>query len=451
VSVDQASGMIVPTGALSAGANYGVTSDIELDNLLQLSSSALPATSPPPQDLQLPGSLRSTLSKVVSAFGQETGQTTGAALLFLEALARDFQQNYGLSGTPPPGAPTVTASPSGSSPTSAGAAVSSTAPSATGSAPGDVSGGTSFADVADSVINQRSATPEQYATMFALVARSIGVPARVVTGFQIPNRGHGTTVPAGRYQLTPRNAYTWVEIPVRDVGWVVVDTAPAQYANGVQKSEGVQASASQAPTQSPNALVTQSNGGHAPAPPSTVHHANKHARAIWPWIVAGVAALVLLLLLILLLPKFVRRRRRRRRNDPRLRLVGAWQEGLDVLAESGLTELAGLTKTEIANDTRARFGDIPAAHALALGQAADTAIFSTQTRVSDPDADAAWHTEAELRRSVRRELSLSGRLASAMRYKRADRPHRVVTTESWSETGEPGSPRRRRWRRRHTH
>jgi hypothetical protein len=84
--------------------------------------------------------------------------------------------------------------------------------------------GTSLAQVMNAVTVDRAATPEQFATFFAVVARYIGVPVRVVTGFREPLAATtGGVVPAGSYTLTNRDAWTWDEVPVLGQGWVPVD------------------------------------------------------------------------------------------------------------------------------------------------------------------------------------------------------------------------------------
>ena len=90
-------------------------------------------------------------------------------------------------------------------------------------------GGTSLAQVMNAVTVDRSATPEQFATFFAVVARYLGVPVRVVTGFRVPAADSTPgLLPAGSYQLTNRDAWTWDEVPVLGYGWVAVDPTPVR-------------------------------------------------------------------------------------------------------------------------------------------------------------------------------------------------------------------------------
>ncbi|MCU1656024.1 MAG: Transglutaminase-like superfamily protein [Pseudonocardiales bacterium] len=428
VNIDAASGMIVPSTMLRDGAGYTVQSHVPVANFVDVSSASLPATSAPPIDTQLPGPLRVSLAKLVTTFGDETGTSTSPPVPFLQALAKDLQRNYALAG-----APTTSRSRTATPSTSARERI----------------GGVGFADVLASVIGpQRSATPEQYATLFTLVARQLGVPARLVTGFRVPSPSGGVTLTPGTYTVTTADAWTWVEIPLRGGGWVVVDPSPSTYSGAEQ-----QASASPSPSQTPsaaptrNALITRANGGHAVAPKSTVPH--KHGATRGPLMVLlAIAAGVLIVLVLLgaVLRKRLRVRRRRRLPDPRRRLLGAWHESLDVLTESGLPDLTNLTSAEIATATGERFGDEPAAQAQLLGRAANTAVYTGSVAVTPVQADAAWQAHATLRRLVRRQLSPRARLVAGLRFHRS-LSRTVIGPASWAEAGARGKrPRRGRHR-----
>src|SRR5205085_2158688 len=95
----------------------------------------------------------------------------------------------------------------------------------------------------------------------------------------------------------------------------------------------------------------------------------------------AISALVLALLLVLLSRKRMRRARRRRADDPRTQLLGAWQESLDMLSESGLPDLTTLTSAEVAELTGEQFGSAPRDQASVLGQAANSVAYSSVTVV----------------------------------------------------------------------
>jgi transglutaminase-like putative cysteine protease len=62
---------------------------------------------------------------------------------------------------------------------------------------------------------------EQFATTYAAMARSIGIPARVVVGFS-----PGTPDANGRFTITNQQAHSWVEVYLSNFGWLTVDPTP---------------------------------------------------------------------------------------------------------------------------------------------------------------------------------------------------------------------------------
>jgi hypothetical protein len=74
---------------------------------------------------------------------------------------------------------------------------------------------------------------EHYASAFAVLMRAVGIPARVVTGYQ-----GGEFNPLGDYLIVRQSdAHAWVEVWLRGAGWVRVDptavVAPARIDAGV--------------------------------------------------------------------------------------------------------------------------------------------------------------------------------------------------------------------------
>ncbi|MEP7019517.1 MAG: transglutaminase domain-containing protein [Pseudonocardiales bacterium] len=454
VNIDPGSGMVVPSDTLHGGQTYSVRSDASKTLFSEVAGNALPATSAPPTDTQIPGALRSALGTVVTALSDETSTPTTVPIPFLQALDKQLRSKYSLAGSP------TTAAGKPSTPASKPSTGKSKRPRnptpTLSSTTSPHTGGVSFADVLASIIGpDRSATPEQYATLFALVARQLGVPARLVTGFRLPTAPGEHSLRAGSYAVTTAEAWTWVEIPIRGSGWVVVDPAPAAV-SGAQRtpSAGSSPSPTRSSTPTRNGLITQSNGGHAVAPKSDVPH--RPAASHGPLIVTvliGFGALILLALLAVPLCKRLRARRRRRPADPRRRLLGAWHESLDVLAESGLSDLTPLTSTEIVAATGERVGAQPAGQAAYLGQVANAALYNASSWIGSAEADAAWTAQRALRRLVRRRLGVRARVVAGLRYHRTKTPRTVAGPLSWAEPL-PAANRRRedaRWARRARH
>jgi hypothetical protein len=463
VDIDPASGMIVPLGTLNAGTTYTVrsgTTTTTFDRLRAAISS--PDTATPTIDTELPGSLRTALDQVVRALSQETHTPSAPALPFLQALQRDLRANYTLSSAAR-GVATGTVTPSPTPTTSTPKSSPRSTPSASSSGAGHgYAGATGFADVLASILGpNRHGTPEQFATLLALIARDLGVPARVVTGFRVrPSHGAAVLAPA-TYDVTTADAWTWAEVPLNGVGWVVLDGSPARYAADTTQTEsGAPPPSSNPAPPSQNALVTagKTGGGHAVAPKSKIPQVITTAtHALVVALIATIGILLIVVLIVLLTRKRIRSGRRRRSGDPRLRVIGAWQESLDMLAEAGLPDLTAMTSTEIATVTREQFGDGPAGDTAALGAAANAAAYRPSGAVAVAEADTAWQQHSAVRKQVYRQLGLRGRLAAGLRYHRHGRVVDPVSPEFWdsadrAERSEDPPHRRRGYnegRRRH--
>lgn len=499
VDIDSTTGMIVPAAPLHAGDEYTVMSAVPDKTFDQLGKKALVGTSASPVDTSLADGLSTPLGTLVNSLAAETGTPSADAVQFLQAVARQFRAKDALataasgphSANPSPsgsasgnrfvgqlpglrptshphkrrhtthshrvrtptthGHPTAPHTPTGTAtPTPPTSTPSSPSPSNTGH-----SGGTTFADVLASIRGAHSGTPEQFATLTALIARQLGIPAEVVSGFRIPLHGNATSLPEGSYRVTASDAWTWVEIPVRGLGWVVLDPSPSHSKQVTPPPSAAAHSPSPSPSPSQTAQLTHSNnGGHAAAPPSRIPHAEGlSALAVVAIVLLAVLFLLVALLIFLLGRKRVRARRRQR-GDPRRRLVGAWQESIDVLVESGLRDLTYATSAEVADATASRFGGEPAGLARTVGEAANRAIFSVTTPIAVADADAAWRAEALLRRSVRRRLDWRNRISAGLRYNRPRRTKPAPAPSSWAEAAKartasrPGKHTRAAQRRR---
>jgi transglutaminase-like putative cysteine protease len=64
---------------------------------------------------------------------------------------------------------------------------------------------------------------QQFSGAFAVMARSIGVPARVAVGFT-----PGELAPNGTYTVAGRHAHAWPEVWFDDIGWVAFEPTPGR-------------------------------------------------------------------------------------------------------------------------------------------------------------------------------------------------------------------------------
>ncbi|QFZ21707.1 transglutaminase domain-containing protein [Saccharothrix syringae] len=175
-------------------------------------------------------------------------------------------------------------------------------------------------------------TAEQFASAFAVLGRAVGLPTRVVVGFQ-PVAG---VVRGG-------DATAWPEVYFEGWGWVPFDPVAGVSSGGssaAQKREvldrlaSITASPSSTPLSAPPPLVV-------PSSPVVAGDAVVGSRR---WVgYAVLAAVPLVVLLVLGLARLVRRRRLRRAG-----VVGAWGYVLDGLLLAGLTPPPHRTAPDVA-------------------------------------------------------------------------------------------------------
>lgn len=89
------------------------------------------------------------------------------------------------------------------------------------------------APVDEFLFETRSGFCEHYASAFAVLMRSVGIPTRVVTGYQ-----GGETNAVGDYMIVRQSdAHAWTELWLADQGWVRVD--PTQHVSSARIETGV--------------------------------------------------------------------------------------------------------------------------------------------------------------------------------------------------------------------
>jgi transglutaminase-like putative cysteine protease len=76
--------------------------------------------------------------------------------------------------------------------------------------------------VLDFLTASRRGDCEYFASAFVLLARSLGIPARLVLGYRVGERNPYF----GHYVVRRRNAHAWAEAYLPDQGWITVDPTP---------------------------------------------------------------------------------------------------------------------------------------------------------------------------------------------------------------------------------
>jgi transglutaminase-like putative cysteine protease len=221
-------------------------------------------------------------------------------------------------------------------------------------------------------------TTEQFAAAYVVLARLIGIPARIAVGFRAPEET-GQDV-----EVRNSDVLAWPEVAVAGVGWVPLDPSGATSGEGA-RPKGLAEATAEAREQLP-----PPDDVRDPELPDDDGDDNGAAEGEgtpfpWPWVLTGLAALVVLWTAGVPLARAIRAWRRRRRPGAAA-VVGAWAEARDRLRAHGVPYTAGMT----ARDLAAATGDplvVPGLHALA--RSVDVALWSPTGPAPDT-ATEAW-------------------------------------------------------------
>jgi hypothetical protein len=198
-------------------------------------------------------------------------------------------------------------------------------------------------------------TNEQFATSFVLLARSLGIEARVATGF-LAGGADGATASGQPLVLTSADAHVWPEVQLADGSWVAYDPVPAEEATDDAPPPPEPQVQTPAAPQPPIAPPPESDTEATDDDDEADTSADSALSTALMWvarasITLGVVVLPLLIAAALIVgAKYRRRRRRLGASDPVDRIRGAWASATDALVDAGLHIGASSTDSEIAAD-----------------------------------------------------------------------------------------------------
>ena len=198
----------------------------------------------------------------------------------------------------------------------------------------------------DFLFERRAGNCEYFAAALAVMARTLGIPARVVNGFQ-----RGEWNPYGRYFMVRlRDAHSWVEVFVDGAGWVTLDPTPRDAGEAAPAGASVALWFDALRMSWYRYVVTYSFHDQAAAVESV-------RRAAWSWSAAALrpaewpaapraalAGAALVVTAVIAAAGW----RRRRTGAPRAAMPGFYGRALRVLARRGLVPGAGETAREFA-------------------------------------------------------------------------------------------------------
>ncbi len=199
-------------------------------------------------------------------------------------------------------------------------------------------------------VASKSGTEEQFATAFALMARSVGLPSRLAVGFT-----PGAIDPSrGETVVTGSDAAVWPEVDLGRLGWVAFDPVPSAEGRGAAPHGAAPATTVPVAQQGLNQVrqtVASSSSRSVPGttlagPPGPRTRAGSGVG----WLFVALLVLAAAGAGVVAARSWARRRRRARRRsapDPVGRTLGAWREVLDTMALHRARRFSSLTPSEV--------------------------------------------------------------------------------------------------------
>jgi transglutaminase-like putative cysteine protease len=262
----------------------------------------------------------------------------------------------------------------------------------------DAPPGHTYGHIAYFLTTSHQGTSEQFAVAYALMARSLGLPSRVVVGFR-----PGAAGPGGVRVITGADVLVWPEIDFQGLGWMPFYPTPGTAVLGsTGQVLGAGESAQRQRVDQSLAAAPLASPVRRPAAPPRRADAATDTRGWLRWLLAlpAVAAATLLgyLLLAVLLPW--RRANRLRTANVAGAVAGAWVETVRAMRATGLTDVTSRTCSEVAAFGAGRLGDTTGAHLTGLAALADGCAFG-QLALNPSAARAAWQHHDAVRAAIR--------------------------------------------------
>lgn len=231
-------------------------------------------------------------------------------------------------------------------------------------------------------------TSEQFAAAYVLLARSVGLPSRLVVGLQLPE---GATTPV---TLTGGTVQAWPEVYFSQVGWVPFDPTPTQEgsARSAPRQQVLDRLGESADADNDNGDDT-ADPNRDQTPESRLSELSTQDRALL--VVTGLALLTVLCVLALALARWRRRVRLRQ-----LGAIGAWQQQIDALVLAGMPPTAPESATVIAERVSGSHPEV-ATSAGALLVRAEHAAYAPQ-EAAPTRRDDSWEQAVAITTAIRR-------------------------------------------------
>lgn len=244
---------------------------------------------------------------------------------------------------------------------------------------------------------------EQYAVLMMLMCRSLGIPARVVMGFEPATDGRAEDV-------TGEDVSAWVEVAFDTAGWVAFDVTPER--DQVPQQQTTQKVSNPEPQVLQPPLPLQDPAELPPTYEDDPQEERDDDTGVVPMVLLvalGVIAALAAPVALILALKALRRRRRRGRAGVD-RALGAWEEVVDRATDLGRSAPVGATRREAALALSPSF---PTADLPRFGRAVDAQVFGSGEPASYA-VDRIWESVDAIVPAMAADRSLVRRAAARL-------------------------------------
>lgn len=286
--------------------------------------------------------------------------------------------------------------------------------------------------LADFMLRAHDGYCQMYSGSMALVLRMHGIPARVAVGF---TTGSPTESGGNTYEVTDRNAHSWVEVWFAGYGWLPFDPTPGrvlhqrastatpdaeQLATDL-KTSGLTGAASAAAakyvaTVLPNGLpqAAQVNRVHGTGPGGNGVFlgaaAPQHGRSFIRWLLVA----VVIVLTALLIGKWAAVKLRYLRRGPRAQASAAFADIATFAGDQGVTVGSDATYEDLAR----RLQHVWGVEAFPFAADASAARYAPPYEAAVAARRLRGHTR-RMKREIRHNLELRDRASGALKLREA--------------------------------
>ncbi len=288
-------------------------------------------------------------------------------------------------------------------------------------------------DPIETFLDERVGFCQQFSGTFALMARSLGAPARVAVGFT-----WGDQIADGVYEVTGRHTHAWPEVWFDGLGWVAFEPTPgrgapdAEYTNVTPTQDSLTSADPDAPApDNPNVTPNQPSledllpeidtGLDAPVAPTD------GGGISIPWPVFAVLGVIAAYAGIMFgWRELIKRRRRSRAQTAQQQIEASWAEALDELD-------LGFDLVRSPSETRREFARrasqdrrVPEESLFTLSRAVTEARYRSATEAGDAGIAAAIAEAEQARDEITKRVA--ERVSWHVRLGRQLDPRRLITS-----------------------